>query len=189
MPNARCSPCVVPKTPPLPSTFASTVSRASATSSPKTRMRSSSAICSWSVRLIASPNATTSPSGSSEVGEDRVGDAMRGSATTLSVTVAGSGRRAASACLAASATCAVASDLIASTSSAVTSPRATSWPAIRVIGSRLVSSASSSVDRYFAWVSAPECEYGRVTVAWIRAGPTPARTWLMIDAARSRTSK
>ena len=47
---------------------------------------------------------------------------------------------------------------------------------------RLVSSASSSVDRYFAWVSAPECEYGRVTVAWIRAGPTPARTWLMIDA-------
>ena len=30
--------------------------------------------------------------------------------------------------------------------------------------------------RYLVWVSAAEWEYGRVTVAWIRPGPSPART-------------
>ena len=60
-PNARCSPNVVPNTPPLPSTLASTASRASATSSPNTRMRSSAAIASCSVRRIASPIGTSSP--------------------------------------------------------------------------------------------------------------------------------
>src|SRR6266550_1164925 len=60
MPNSVWSPKVTPNTPPLPGTFPSTRGSASATSSPNTRMRGSRAISSWSVRRIASPNATGS---------------------------------------------------------------------------------------------------------------------------------
>ena len=37
-------------------------------------------------------------------------------------------------------------------------------------------SASSSAPRYLDWESAAECEYGRVTRAWMSPGPSPART-------------
>ena len=39
------------------------------------------------------------------------------------------------------------------------------------IGSCAASSASSSAPRYFFWSSESECEYGRVTSAWMRHGP------------------
>ena len=55
IPNSRWSPWVVPNTPPFPSTRAMMSSPASATSSPKTRMRSSAFICSNNTWRIASP--------------------------------------------------------------------------------------------------------------------------------------
>ena len=57
------------------------------------------------------------------------------------------------------------------------------------IGSRRASVASSSIDRYFACVSAAECEYGRVTIACTSAGPVPTRTCSTIAFAFVRTAK
>ena len=67
-PNARCRPCVTLKTPPLPGTDASASARLqSATSSPKTTMRGSRAISSFSVRLIAATIVSGLPSGAAGV--------------------------------------------------------------------------------------------------------------------------
>jgi hypothetical protein len=67
-PNARCSPCVTLKTPPLPGTVPSASGRLqSATSSPKTMMRGLRAISSLSVRLIAATIVSGFPSGTSGV--------------------------------------------------------------------------------------------------------------------------
>ena len=63
-PKSRCRPCVSLKTPPLPETTASaSFLLASATSSPKTTMRGSRAISSFSVRLIADTIVSGLPSG------------------------------------------------------------------------------------------------------------------------------
>ena len=135
----------MPNTPPLPSTFASSASRVSATSSPKTRTRSSAAITSWSVRLMASPNVTGSPASSEASPATSDSSSTRsGSTTTWSATERGSGRGAASASRAASATSAFASSQHASTSSSVSTPRARSAAPIVSSGSRAASSASSS---------------------------------------------
>ena len=84
---------MVPNTPPLPSTLARTASRASATSSPNTRMRSSSSICSCRVRRMASPRADDLAAGRRR--RHSAAGSTNGRATTWSVTVAGSGRGAA----------------------------------------------------------------------------------------------
>src|SRR6476661_4107036 len=64
LPNARWSPCVTLKTPPLPETCSSADSRLqSATSSPKTTIRGSRAISSFNVRLIAATIVSGLPSG------------------------------------------------------------------------------------------------------------------------------
>ena len=68
LPNARCRPCVTLKTPPLPDTVSSALSRlASATSSPKTTMRGLRAISSFSVRLMAATIVSGLPSGAASV--------------------------------------------------------------------------------------------------------------------------
>ena len=46
-----------------------------------------------------------------------------------------------------------------------------------------------SAPRYFFWSSESECEYGRVTSAWTRHGPAPARTCAIASAPLRRTSK
>ena len=102
---------------------------------------------------------------------------------------AGSGRRAASASADALATSSLASARSSAARSAVRTPPAISSASIRSMGSRTRSAASSSAERYLLWVSAAEWEYGRTTSAWMRAGPTPARTRSMIDRATSRTVK
>ena len=55
-------------------------------------------------------------------------------------------------------------------------PAAMSCCSSSVIGSCSRSSSSSSGPRYFFWSSESECEYGRVTSACTRHGPAPART-------------
>ena len=173
MPNSRCSPSVVPNTPPLPSTSPISSSGASATSSPNTRMRSSAAITSCSVRRIASPKATTSPSAGAGPGSvDRRAAPARGRAPSRAT---GGARRAPPwpprpprrrpRCGSAS-------------TSLAGGPAPCDHELLeqqdRVV--RRARPASSSSDRYFVCVSAAEWEYGRVTVAWSRPGPSPART-------------
>ena len=186
MPNSVWSPKVTPNTPPLPGTFPSTRGSASATSSPHTRMRGSRAISSWSVRRIASPNATGSPAATGGSGGTSV---TGGGPTRWCEMVSGSGRAAVSASLAATATSSFASARTSCARSGVSTPSRSSWRSRSRIGSCSASSSSSSATRYFFWSSESECEYGRVTVAWMSPGPCPARTRWIASAPRVRTSK
>ena len=54
---------------------------------------------------------------------------------------------------------------------------------------RVASPATSSEDRYFDWVCRDECEYGRVTIAWIRQGPSPAGTRAVASEASHLDAK
>ena len=103
--------------------------------------------------------------------------------------VAGSGRGAAHASLAAAATSSRASARMASAPARSSTPARMSASSSSTIGSCSASSESSSCVRYFFWSSDSECEYGRVTVAWIRPGPWPARTRWIASAPFLRTSK
>ena len=158
-PNARCKPNVMPNTPPLPGTSSITSGSASATSSPNTRMRSSRAICSCSVRRIASPNVTTSASAACS---GSPGSSVTGiGPTTCCVTVAGSGRARRERLLRPRpAPSPSLPSRMRSASSAVSAPIEISCCASTVIGSCSASSSSSSELRYFFWSSESECEYG-----------------------------